>query len=154
MNGWVRHILLSSLWIVYLSCAEPVFYEQFQTIDSQWDKNKEYFFTYQIEDHSASYTMSLEIRNNNLYPYQNIWFFCSETQPEGTVLRDTIECVLADDFGKWYGPGISIYHLRLPIRKQHLFPQPGQYTFSIRQGMRDERLKGIEQIGLCIEKDL
>jgi len=153
MSGGFRYIILNSLWIVCLSCTKPVYYEKFQTIDNHWDKNKEYFFTYQIVDSLASYNISLEIRNNTFYPYQNLWLFCAEEQPVGSVLRDTIECILADDFGKWYGSGISIYHLRVPIRTRHIFPHQGQYTFTIRQGMRDDRLKGIEQIGLRIEKN-
>ena len=140
-------------FLVCLSCAKTVFYEKYQTIDNPWDKNKEYFFTCEIEDNSVSYNISLEIRNNNLYPYQNLWLFCSEVQPAGVILRDTIECMLADDFGKWYGTGISIYHLSIPVRTRHIFPYKGKYTFNIRQGMRDERLKGIEQIGVCIEKN-
>ena len=152
MSDRFRHIILSCLCIACLSCTKPAYYEKFQTIDNQWDHNKEYYFTYQIEDSLASYTMSLEVRNNNFYPYQNVWFFCVEEQPGGSVLRDTIECILADDFGKWYGSGISIYHLSVPIRTGYTFPHTGQYTFTIRQGMRDDRLKGIEQIGVRVEK--
>lgn len=154
MNGCFRYIIVYCLCIACLSCTKSVYYEKYQTIDNQWDKNKEYFFIYEIEDNSVSYNLSLEIRNNNFYPYQNVWFFCTEEQPGGSVLRDTMECILADDFGKWHGTGISIYHLSVPIRTNYLFPDTGQYTFNIRQGMRDDRLKGIEQIGVRIEKNL
>ena len=139
---------------ICISCTRTAYYEKYQTIEPQWDKNKEYFFIYEITDNSVSYNLSLEIRNNNLYPYQNLWLFCAEEHPEGLVLRDTIECMLADNFGKWIGPGISIYHLSIPVRTNYNFPHTGQYTFYIRHGMRDDRLKGIEQIGLRIEKNL
>jgi len=94
----------------------------------------------------------LQIRNNNLYPYQNLWLFVAEKQPDGTIVRDTVECMLADEYGKWVGTGISIFNSDIPIRVGYTFPQRGQYTFTIRQGMRDERLKGIEQIGIRIER--
>ena len=139
--------------MVCLSCTKPAYYEQYQTIENPWYKNREYFFTCQIEDTAVTYNISLEIRNNNFYPYQNLWLFYAEEHPDSPVLRDTVECILADDFGKWYGSGISIYHLSIPLRTQHHFPQKGQYTFSFRQGMRDESLKGIEQIGVRIEKN-
>ena len=153
MGRFVRHIVITGLCMVCLSCAKPYYYEQYQTIENPWDKNREYFFTCEIEDHTLSYNLSLEIRNNNFYPYQNLWLFSTEEQPDGTVLRDTIECMLADDFGKWYGSGITIYHLSVPIRTQSVFAQKGRYTFSFRQGMRDEQLKGIEQIGVRIAKN-
>ncbi len=142
------------LCIILFSCTNSAYYEKYQTIEGQWDKNKELFFIYEIDDSLASYNLLLEIRNNNLYPYQNLWLFCSEEQPEGTLRRDTIECILADDFGKWKGTGISIYHISVPIRTKYIFPNKGKYTFIIRQGMRDDRLRGIEQIGVRIEKNL
>ena len=147
-----RYFVISSLCIICFSCTKPVLFEKFQTIDNPWDKNKEYFFTCEIDDPSVAYNLSLHIRNNNLYPYQNLWLFLSEEHPGGNVVRDTIECMLADNYGKWYGSGISVYHLNVPVRTNYHYPQQGTYTFTIRQGMRDEQLKGIEQIGVRIEK--
>jgi len=147
-------ITIFFLCVILFSCTKSAYYEKYQTIEGHWDKNKELFFIYEIDDSLASYNLLLEIRNNNLYPYQNLWLFCSEEQPEGTLRRDTIECMLADDFGKWKGTGISIYHISVPIRTKYTFPNTGKYTFNIRQGMRDDRLRGIEQIGVRIEKNL
>ena len=152
MERYVRHIFLNCLCFIFLSCTNSVYFEKYQTIDNQWSKDKEYFFTCEIDDQSASYNLSLLIRNNNLYPYQNLWLFYTIETPERPVLRDTIECLLADAYGKWIGTGISIYHMSIPIRSGYTFPQQGQYTFAIRQGMRDEQLKGIEQIGVRLEK--
>jgi gliding motility-associated lipoprotein GldH len=152
MKRHFLHIILFSMYIICLSCTKPIYYEQYQTIDNPWNKNKEYFFTCEIEDHTVFYNISINIRNNNLYPYQNLWLFYTEEQPENLILRDTIECMLADNYGKWIGSGISIHHLNIPIRTQYKFPRKGLYTFTIRQGMREDRLKGIEQLGLRIEK--
>jgi len=147
-------VLLLGLSISFVSCTKPVFYEQYQTVDAQWDKNREVFFTFDIADNAASYNISLNIRNNNLYPYQNLWLFCAQEQPDGVTLRDTVECMLADDFGKWLGAGISLHHLNIPLHNQYKFPMQGPYTISIRQGMRDNTIVGIEQIGVRIEKNL
>ena len=98
-------------------------YEQYQAIENTlWEKDKIYYFTFQIDDISVPYDLTLEIRNNNLYPYQNLWLFCSEEPPIGSLSRDTIECELADEFGKWYGKGISLFQLSFPIRTQYYFP--------------------------------
>ena len=138
---------------LFFSCEKTALYEQYQAIDNTlWEKNKEYYFTFQVEDISIPYNLFLEVRNNNLYPYQNLWVFCSEELPVGPLKRDTVECMLADDYGKWYGHGISLYQSSFPIRSQYKFPYAGQYTFSFRQGMRDNGLKGIQEIGFRIEK--
>ncbi|MDR1332683.1 MAG: gliding motility lipoprotein GldH [Tannerella sp.] len=145
------------LLAVYMSaccfaCSQSAFYDQYQMVEGAWEKEKEFYFTYNIDDNSAHYNLYINVRNNNFYPYQNLWLFCTEEQPVGPIRRDTVECLLADDFGKWFGTGISIFHLTIPIRMGYAFPHKGQYTFCIRQGMRDSRLKGIEEIGLTIEK--
>lgn len=149
-----RFRLPLALWILglLLSCTNTAHYDSYQTIENPWQKDREYYFTYEIEDHTVPYHILLEIRNNNFYPYQNLWLLCAEECPVGPMVRDTIECILADDYGKWKGHGISIYHNTIPVRKRYLYPHKGQYTFCIRQGMRDEQLKGIEAIGLRIEK--
>ena len=145
-------VLFLSLYSLLFSCTSTDFYNQYQIVDQKWEKEKEFYFTFEIEDNTSEYNFFIEIRNNNSYPYQNLWLFCSEEQPMGPILRDTIECMLADDFGKWYGTGMSIYQLSIPIRTMYKFPYKGQYTFSLRQGMRNNQLKGIEEIGIRIEK--
>ena len=87
-----------------------------------------------------------------MYPYQNLWLVCNEEQPIGPLKRDTIECTLADEFGKWYGHGISLFQSSFPIRTNYKFEHPGMYTFSFRQGMRDSTLRGIQEISFRVEK--
>lgn len=149
----LKKFLLGCLVIMCFSCSHMAQYEQYQAIENTlWEKDKIYYFTFQIDDISVPYDLTLEIRNNNLYPYQNLWLFCSEEPPIGSLSRDTIECELADEFGKWYGKGISLFQLSFPIRTQYYFPTAGQYTFSFRQGMRNNKLKGIQEIGFRVQK--
>lgn len=136
---------------LFFSCDRPAIYDQYQAIQgTTWEKEKAYYFTFQIEDISIPYDISLEIRNNNLYPYQNLWIFYQMEFPIGPLRKDTMECMLADDYGKWYGHGISLFQSSFPIRTQYRFPFKGQYTFSLRQGMRNDQLPGIQEIGLRI----
>lgn len=139
-------------WLGCLTaCTQPAIYDQFQSIEGKvWDKDKVYYFTFMVEDHRIPYDLTLAVRNNNMYPYQNLWLFCNEEPPIGNLQRDTVEYMLADDFGKWYGHGISLFLSTFPIRTNYYFPYPGQYTFSFRQGMRNAHLEGIQEIGLTV----
>ena len=66
------------------SCENEAVYDQYQAIqNTSWEKDKEYYFTFLIEDISVPYDLTLEVRNNNMYPYQNLWVFCSEELPIG-----------------------------------------------------------------------
>lgn len=147
--------ILFSLFCVgiLLSCQHEILYDQYQIIEKAvWQKDKEYYFTFMVDDIDASYDLTLEIRNNNLYPYQNLWLFTTEEPPVGGLKKDTLECLLADEFGKWYGQGISLFQQSIPLKRNHSFTHKGQYTFSFRQGMRNDQLKGIQELGLRVVK--
>lgn len=146
-------VLVVLLCLLSFSCQYHAVYDQYQAIDNAlWEKEKEYFFTFTITDNAIPYNLYLEIRNNNRYPYRNLWLFSQEEVPVGPLVRDTMECLLADDYGKWYGNGISLFHLSIPIKENYRFPHTGQYTYSFRQGMRQDSLPGIQEIGFRIEK--
>ena len=135
------------------SCGRDTVYNEFQSInDKAWSKQDEYFFNFEIKDNSIKYDISIQLRNNDTYPYQNLWMFCNELQPSGISAKDTLEYMLADDFGKWTGNGITLFQSLIPLKSSYNFPDTGKYTISIRHGMRDDVLRGIENIGLIIEK--
>ena len=136
----------------FFSCGKGTVYNEFQNIrDKAWNKNDAYFFNFDIKDNSVAYDISLQLRNNDLYPYQNIWILCDEAQPSGISVKDTTEYMLADIFGKWTGNGITLYQSRIILKTAYHFPDTGRYTISVRHGMRDDELKGLENIGLFIE---
>ncbi len=138
---------------IFASCQYDALYDQYQIIENTvWEKDKEYYFTFLVDDIDIPYDLTLDVRNNNLYPYQNLWLFYVEERPVGGLVRDTIECVLADEFGKWYGKGISLFQLSIPLKKGYYFPYKGQYTFSFRQGMRKDHLTGIQELGFRVTR--
>lgn len=149
----LKNFLFIIISFLCFSCENKAIYDQYQAIaDRTWEKDKEYYFTFYIDDITVPYNLILDIRNNNLYPFQNLWVFYTIEPPISTLQRDTLECMLADDFGKWYGKGISLFHSNFPLRTSYMFPYEGQYTYSFRQGMRTEVLKGIQEIGFRVEK--
>lgn len=149
----LKGIIVVLFTALCFSCDQPALYDQYQAIENTtWEKDKEYYFSFHVDDISVPYNLTLEVRNNNMYPYQNLWVFSNEEQPIGPLTRDTIECVLADEFGKWHGHGISLFQSSFPIRTNYRFGHAGMYTFSFRQGMRDSTLRGIQEIGFRVEK--
>ncbi|MDR0573758.1 MAG: gliding motility lipoprotein GldH [Tannerella sp.] len=148
--------ILAAIFIAscfFFSCSKDVIYNEFQSVQHKvWDKRYEYFFNFEINDNSLPYNIYLQLRNSNIYPYQNLWILVKELPPSGVFTKDTIEYMLADDFGKWTGNGITLFQNQLSLRKNYRFPDAGKYIISIRHGMRDDKLKGIEDIGLLIEK--
>ena len=147
------NILIIIVACFLFSCDNNTVYSEYQHIrDNTWNKKDEYFFKFVIKDNTVAYNVSLLLRNNDMYPYQNIWLFRDELQPSGTSVKDTIEFLLADDFGKWMGKGFSLFQNQIAIKNNYIFADTGKYTIGIRHGMRNDELTGIEDIGLLIEK--
>jgi gliding motility-associated lipoprotein GldH len=68
-------------------------------------------------------------------------------------MTDTVEILLADPLGRWKGTGVGdLFDNQTLYRKDMKFPVRGEYQFSIKQAMRPVRLKGIQDIGLRLEK--
>ena len=147
----VSVIIIASCF--FFSCGKGIVYNEFQPIkDKAWSKQDEYFFNFEIKDNSVAYDLSLQLRNNDMYPYQNLWMFYEVLQSSGASIKDTIEFMLADDFGKWTGNGITLFQNQILLKDHFHFPDTGKYTISMRHGMRDDALKGLENVGLVIEK--
>jgi len=155
LAGKVNSILFLSffLFLLPVSCSNDILYDQYQTIESAvWENDEAYYFSFTVEDNTIPYDLTLGIRNNNFYLYQNLWILRSEEYPDASFQRDTAEYVLADEFGKWRGNGVSLFQSSFSIRERFYFPQNGQYTFGFRQGMHTDSLKGIAEIGLQIRR--
>lgn len=130
-------------------CDEDATYSTYRTIQpKEWDKGTAYNFSFHIDDTTVVYDLYVHLRNNNLYPYQNLWIFGEESGPENYIAEDTLNCILADDYGKWLGHGISLFESAHLLHGVYRFPHKGEYHFSFRQGMRDDSLRGIQEIGL------
>ena len=139
------------LWIVSCSHRE-IFFEYHSFANAEWNRYDPVVFNVKIEDNSQPYDISLSLRNNDAYPFSNIWLFIDYKTPDGNSRTDTIGAELADVYGKWYGKGLSLYSLSIPYETSILLPDTGVYVYSIRQGMRENPLKGISDIGLKVSK--
>ncbi|OIP82107.1 MAG: hypothetical protein AUK44_08545 [Porphyromonadaceae bacterium CG2_30_38_12] len=129
-------------------------YFQYATLpENGWNKDSTLGFDFQIDDTAVSYNVTLNSRNTSDYPYQNLWLFLKQSQPDSIIKNDTINYYLADDYGKWLGSGIgSLYQMPVLWQQNMKFPKSGKYHIAIGHGMRDSILIGITEIGLKIEK--
>lgn len=149
----VRTIVVGFLLFFLWSCEEPSVYTSYRPVEkATWNKETTFYFPVDIPDTSTPYSLTLDIRNNTLYPYRNLWVVCQVEQPIGPFLSDTLECILADEHNKWRGNGFSLFTTSFPLKEQFVFPHAGLYTFSFSHIMTDEKLKGIHEIGFRIEK--
>jgi gliding motility-associated lipoprotein GldH len=150
----VQAIFILSFLFLFSSCDQKRFFEENKTIQNGlWNHNQKLKFEVNITDTIAPYDLYLNVRNSGDYPYSNLYFFIQTRFPDGRTARDTMECRLADDYGKWMGSGIgSVKFNRFLFQKGIHFRNPGKYIFEVDQAMREDNLKGIRDIGIRIEK--
>jgi gliding motility-associated lipoprotein GldH len=136
-----------------ISCSHKEIYFEFHSIgNTAWSRVDTAIFKINVENNAIPCDVSLEVRNNEEYAFRNIWLFVEIETPSGSVRRDTINADLADIYGRWYGKGLSLHTLSIPYETGFQFPYPGIYTYKLIQGMREDPLKGITDIGLKISK--
>jgi gliding motility-associated lipoprotein GldH len=142
------------LAIFFSSCDRARLYEQNKSIpESGWSQTNILKFDVDIKDPSTPANFYVNVRNADGYPYGNIFLFVKTVFPNGKLSNDTLECVLADEKGKWLGTGMGdIYDNQIPFKRNVRFPLAGTYHFEIAQGMRIESVPLIMDIGLRIEK--
>jgi gliding motility-associated lipoprotein GldH len=140
--------------VFFSSCDKRRIYEENQTIpENVWEKNNVLKFSVDIADTISPTNFYVNIRNADGYPYNNLYLFIKTKFPNEKFLYDTLECVLADEKGKWLGSGMGdIYDNQIPFKRNVKFPAAGKYMFEIQQGMRIDNIPLIMDVGLRIEK--
>jgi len=145
--------LLAGLLLI-AGCQSNDVYQNVKDIPGEgWHKNNILTYRFNISDTLQPYHVLLNIRNTTQYPYQNLYLFIETASPQGYTVRDTFECTLADDRGRWYGKGWGdVYENEIPYKQYIRFPDSGTYTLDIQQAMRTSSLKHITDIGVIVEK--
>jgi len=154
-----KKILNSSVWailisLVAVSCSGNDIYFQYDSVNPKgWSKDSLYGFDIPVTDTVALYNVYVNIRNRGEYPYQNLWLFLTKITPDSIESKDSIECYLADQRGKWLGKGLgSILEMPVLYQQKVRFKSSGIYHYKIVHGMRDSLLSGINDIGIRVEK--
>jgi gliding motility-associated lipoprotein GldH len=139
--------------LLLIACDKQLIFQDSEAIPSSgWYTDDIVDFSVSINDTTQIHEMYLMVRNTTDYPYRNLFIFLDIEFPDNkTLIRDTIECVLASSDGKWTGKGFGkIRSNEFLFRDDVWFPYQGTYTFRMQHGMREEPLKGMSDIGIRI----
>ena len=141
--------------IVFSACDRNKVFEDYKTIpEALWNKDSLVQFNVPVTDTTIYHNLYVNVRNDVSYPYSNIWLFIEIEDPLGEAVTDTFEVTLAEPSGKWLGDGFGgLKTLQRVYRRNIYFPVSGNYKINIRQGMREENLGGISDIGFRVEKN-
>jgi len=157
-----------SYWILLLTglllsgCGNGPLYSDFQSLENGvWNKDNIIEFKTPELQSDEVYQMYINIRNDNTYPYSNLYLITELEYPGGETFIDTLEYAMAEADGSWLGKGYgSIKENKLWYKENINFPVTGVYTIRIEQAMRKNgsvegvgELMGITDVGLEIESN-
>ena len=155
-------IFVALLFFVFLiSCNEGLVKSEFQTTDSgSWTKDDVIEFAFSNMDTIQKHDIFINVRNDNSFPYNNLFLIAQLKYPDGESITDTLEYEMALPDGTWLGKGYgSIKENKLWYKEKIVFESSGVYTLRISHAMRKNgdvngviNLEGITDVGFEIVK--
>lgn len=154
MRKLIYIVCLFSVFLIFCRCGRTTVFDECKTIERVgWHKDSVCTFLVEVADTVNFHRVEVIIRNSANYPNQNLWLFIDKTNPDGTTKKDTVQCFLADEYGRWTGSGVgSIFSNSFIYQDSFVYSQLGVYSYTIQQGMRYDYLEGINSVGLCVTK--
>ena len=129
-------------------------YHSFQSLPTEgWLREDTLSFDVKVTDSLTYYKLSLEVRNRSNYPYQNLPLsICYTTADSIPSPTDTIQLILADKEGIWKGDGWGGLYQTAVSAGSVRIGKPGTYLFKVAYTLPDERLQGINDIGIKLKR--
>jgi len=149
-------VVVGSIFLLislFYSCKKTsTVYSKYYYIEKEeWSSKDTAKFRVDIIDTISLNDVNIKIRHGELYPYSNLYVFLTTVYPDNSQKTDTIELVLANSKGEWYGSGLGdMYDITLPIKKNVRFAKSGVYQFYFVHAMRQDPLPNISEFGFEI----
>jgi gliding motility-associated lipoprotein GldH len=146
-------------FLLFLSCKnEGVIFLEYSNLNGTWDKENEINFSFDAEENFAD--LSLLIRNDNSYPFSNIYLITS-IKNNNEIIIDTINYLFENNNTNWYNlESSSINNSKISL-KDNFKILAGELDFKVKHSVRyldsimpQKKLDGILDVGLLVEKTL
>ena len=150
----------SLLSLLLIACGQSGDTADTIAINSEgWQVKDPAIFELPRLDSLATYNAYITVRNNNKYPFSNLFLIVSLQHPYGKTAVDTLEYKMARPDGSWLGTGIgSVKENKLFYKQNLAFTEAGNYTLHISHAVRNNgepqgvsKLEGITDIGYSLE---
>lgn len=145
-------VLISLVFL--FSCNDNRVYKEHQDIpDYIWDKTNQLSFEIEIEDAASPYAIIIDVRHAQHYMYKELLVTLDMIAPSGDKISKDITLPLRDEEGKFNGKGAGdIWDKEIPVFESMEFPEPGTYTFVLRNNMPEQQTVAVMAMGLIIDK--
>lgn len=152
-------ILFILLLLLVISCDKRSVFDEYKSVGNAWHKDSIVTFELPKLDSKKFFNLYVNIRDNDDYPFNNLFLIVSLEQPNRKVKVDTLEYQMTNPDGTLLGNGFSdIKESKLFYKDKVKFTQKGIYKIHIQQANRQtgkiegvNALPGITDVGFRIE---
>lgn len=150
----LKYIILLFIVGALGACDKQTVYHAFRSVPQEgWKRQDTLFFDVAVPDSQTYYKLTVEIRNRNTYPYQNINLSVDYEDPESKRVQvDTLKAVLASKEGIWKGDGWGGLYQSAFSAGSIKIGRSGNYLFKIAYTLPDEILPGINDVGIKLRR--
>ena len=142
-----------------ISCDKKRVFDEYKSVGKSWNKDSIVSFDLPKLDPKKQYNLFINIRDNNDFPFNNLFLIVSMEQPDKKTKVDTLEYQMANPDGSLLGDGFTDVKESKLIFKERMKFTEGEYKIHIKQAVRQtgkvtgvEKLDGITEVGFRIEK--
>ena len=152
-------ILFIVMLLMIVSCDKRSVFDQYKSVGNAWHKDSIVTFELPKLDAKKFYNLYINVRDNDDYPFNNLFLIVSLEQPNKQVKVDTIEYQMTNPDGTLLGDGFSdVKESKLFYKGKENFIQKGVYKIHIKHATRQTgkiegvtSLQGITDVGFRIE---
>tara|TARA_R110002167_G_scaffold206691_5_gene410738 strand:- start:493 stop:978 length:486 start_codon:yes stop_codon:yes gene_type:complete len=157
----LRTLFVAVFFTAFISCDDGLVKSEYKaTSGGAWQKDDIFEFNFSKIDTLRPHNLFINVRNDETYPYNNLFLIAELSGPDGMPVIDTLEYEMARPDGSWLGKGYgSIKENMLWYKENIVFPSSGVYTLRLSHAMRKngdvngvEALTGITDVGYEILK--
>lgn len=149
-------LFLFSLVLIFFACSNDECYRKYFP-NKFWAYGDSLEPKFNVPNTEQAYSIKLKLDITEDYQYQNIYLLFRVIQPDGKVQSSLTNFVLLDNIsGKWFGSKkwfSKEYHYEKTLSKGIKFPAEGEYKIRVIQYMRDDSLRGISGVGVCVVRE-
>lgn len=156
-----RYFFASLFALFFIACGDNTVAGDTRVMKGdRWNVKDTISFELPFLDSLKQYNTFVTIRNNNEYPFSNLFLIVALQYPHGKTMIDTLEYKMAKPDGSWLGTGIgAIKESKLFYKENFSFNEAGRYTLQITHAVRNNgeaqgvsNLEGITDVGYSIEE--
>jgi len=152
-------ILLLIVALLVISCDKNRVFDEYKSVGNSWHKDSIVSFELPELSQDKKFNLFVTLRDNNDYPFNNIFLIVKMEQPNKKVLVDTLEYQMTEADGSLLGDGFTdVKESKLFYKENVMFNLKGKYKVNIQQANRITgkvpgviKLAGISDVGFRIE---